>query len=135
MLRNYISKARNIDPVLNKNLKDRIVNAYISARNNPMVTPRYLLSLIRISMAHARLRLSNEVENEDVEVAIYLLETMKVPTASKKEPLSLKHSIYNFIISLAKNKDERKVVNLEELFSTSNFSRDALEDVISDFAA
>jgi DNA replicative helicase MCM subunit Mcm2 (Cdc46/Mcm family) len=41
------------------------------------VTPRTLLSLIRLAQAHAKLRFSNEVSYDDIKEAIALMEGAK----------------------------------------------------------
>lgn len=60
---------------------------------------------------------------------------MKVPTSEHKHQLSLKHTIYNFIISLAKEVNGQSVVNLNELWELCTFDRSKVEDVISDFSS
>jgi len=134
-LKAFIEKAKAINPAVSPMLKDKLTNAYLNARKDKNITPRYLLSLIRIAIAHARLRLSDAVTEEDVNESINILESMKVPTAQPKQSVSLKHTIYNFIISLAKESEGSRVVNLNELFAASSFDPNKVEDVISEFEA
>ncbi len=81
LLRKYISYARqNIQPELTKEAAKRIEDFYADMRRagtegNPVpITPRQLESIIRLSEARARMRLSREVTDDDVEHAIGLME-------------------------------------------------------------
>ncbi len=65
--------------MLNEEAGERLVQEYIKIRkeglsyNSLNATPRLLESLIRISEAFAKMRLSSEARVEDVEEAIALL--------------------------------------------------------------
>lgn len=131
----FIEQAKTVVPVLPRSLKDRLACAYISARKDPNITPRYLLALIRLSLAHARLRLSSIVEDQDVSEVINLLEMMKIPTLQPKSTTSPKYHIYNFIVSLARECGDHRVVNLNELFAASTYNSTQVENVISEFEA
>lgn len=67
----FISFARNIQPVLGDEAAKKIQGEYLrlrkdgQSRNTISVTPRQLESLIRMSEAFAKMRLSNEVSVED----------------------------------------------------------------------
>lgn len=135
-IRAYIAAAREVVPVLGAQLKERLVSAYLAARReSSLTTPRMLLSLVRLALAHARLHMRAAVTAADVDQAIAMLELMKVPRARTEAGLSMKHTIYNFIISLATASGEHKAVRLEELWEKSPFDRERVEDVISDFAS
>lgn len=131
-LRAYIEKAKSYDPSLPDNLKNKLVNAYLESRKNSNITPRYLLSLIRLSIANARLRFSDIVEEEDVDEAILVLENTVV---KPKPEVSLKHTIYNYILSLGKNLGSNLVVNLDELFSDQKYDNKLIDLIISEFEA
>jgi DNA replication licensing factor MCM3 len=78
-LRKYIHYAKNrIQPVLSEDAMDRISNAYANMRaqqskKNLPITARTLETMIRLSTAAAKSRLSDSVDIEDVEVAVELL--------------------------------------------------------------
>lgn len=83
-MRDYISYARNnIQPEIGDAAVDRLVHGYLDMRRmggsgkTITATPRQLESLIRISQALAKMRLSHVVEEHDVMEAIRL---MKVAT-------------------------------------------------------
>lgn len=75
VLRAYIAHAREIIPVLSEDMKEMIVEQYVSLRqanddNGPVpVTPRATEALVRLAEASARLRLSDEVTIEDAKRA------------------------------------------------------------------
>ena len=95
LLMEYISYARtNVQPRLTNEASEQLVNEYVALRKvgaqlagdggrggSKVVTatPRQLESLVRLSEAHARMRLSDWVEPLDVDEAVRL---MKVATQS-----------------------------------------------------
>ncbi|KAJ3448023.1 intein-containing DNA replication licensing factor mcm4 precursor [Anaeramoeba flamelloides] len=79
-LTDYISFAKNAyNPELTDEAVDHLVRGYVEmrqlggGRNTITATPRQLESLIRISEAHAKIRLSNKVEVQDVKEAVRLV--------------------------------------------------------------
>ncbi|OXU23451.1 hypothetical protein TSAR_001635 [Trichomalopsis sarcophagae] len=76
VLRDYIAYAKeHIHPKLGEEAQQRLVQAYVdmrrvsSGRGQITAYPRQLESLIRLSEAHAKIRLATTVEIEDVEEA------------------------------------------------------------------
>lgn len=103
----YIAAARTFKPKIPKELTNYIVEAYVALRaadqasqhhhsrryssdttNQAIMTARQLLSILRLSQALARLRLSDVVANEDVDEAIRL-------THASKASLTEESSSYN----------------------------------------
>ena len=91
-LMQYISYARKtVDPALTDEAASMLINAYVTMRkvgaNQRVVsaTPRQLESLIRLSEAHARMRLSETVEAEDVEEAERLMKVSMQSAAMDPE--------------------------------------------------
>ena len=92
-LRAYIAYSRRYSPYIPRGLQDEIVGHYIglrqeddhhlsssaSASNNRQrfVTPRSLLSILRLAQAHARLHLQDVVRAVDIQEAIRLLYVSK----------------------------------------------------------
>lgn len=92
LLREYISRSRQHEPVVPPEVAPYIVEAYVSlrmqdrpGRNNrstkagdqTAMTARQLLSILRLSQALARLRFSDYVAREDVDEAIRLTHMSK----------------------------------------------------------
>src|SRR3989338_5538474 len=84
LMRKYIAYSRQrVKPKLTEEAVEEIKEFYIRLRNQPSradseikpipMTPRQLEGIIRLSEAHARMRLSNEVTRNDALVAIELL--------------------------------------------------------------
>lgn len=76
ILRDYLAYAKeHIHPKLSEDAQQRLIQAYVdmrkvgSGRGQISAYPRQLESLIRLSEAHAKVRLSQVVEVIDVEEA------------------------------------------------------------------
>lgn len=98
LLKKYIAYARkNIHPVLSKEAMDEIKHYYVRMRKGfkksgeeegvrPIpITARQLEALIRLSEAHARMRLSETVTREDAREAIRIVEEMIRKIATDEE--------------------------------------------------
>ena len=88
-LAKYISYARKqVNPTIPDEVSKVFVNEYQKMRSMGInkktitATPRQLESLIRISEAIAKMRLSNIVENKDVEEAVRLIRTAMQQSAT-----------------------------------------------------
>lgn len=76
VLRDYLAYAKeHIHPTLSDDAQQRLIQAYVdmrkvgAGRGQISAYPRQLESLIRLAEAHAKVRLSNVVQIEDVEEA------------------------------------------------------------------
>jgi DNA replication licensing factor MCM7 len=123
-LRSYISQAKRYNSSIPKHLTEYIADAYVEIRSSEVedgksyTTPRTLLSLLRVSQALARLRLSYEVKKSDVDEAIRLMNASKVSleddTFKRYDPIS---EIYNIIRNKAKSSNS-KIVKVNEIESS-----------------
>lgn len=80
-LKKYIQYAKNKTPQMTDNAKNKIVDFYVSLRNDDStknqrtspITARTLETIIRLATAHAKLRLSQTIDVRDVAVAEELM--------------------------------------------------------------
>ncbi|CAD6195880.1 unnamed protein product [Caenorhabditis auriculariae] len=83
-LREYIQLCQTKNPTIDPSLCGRIVDAYVEMRRearhstDPMfMSPRMVLSIIRMATARAKLRLADTVNEADVEEALRLMQFAK----------------------------------------------------------
>ena len=106
LLRAYIAHARSFEPYVPKYLMHEIVQHYITLRREDddsgvsggssatanqrqrFVTPRSLLSILRLAQAHARCHLRAEVNKEDIAEAVRLLNQSKESSEQDDSPSS-----------------------------------------------
>ena len=92
VLRKYIALARRkVFPKLSKEASDKIKQFYVDLRSkgkdagSVTITPRYLEGLVRLAEAHAKVRYSETVDEEDADVAISLLNYVMAQIMTDKE--------------------------------------------------
>ena len=82
-LAQYIAQARQFEPLVPRNLSSTIIETYVAWRQRSVeieqgsMTPRQLLSILRLAQALARLRLDSQVCQDDVSEACRLSQTSK----------------------------------------------------------
>lgn len=118
-MRSFIRRAKSYEPMIDDELQQDIVNAYVSSREDEKhdknrksyTTPRSLLAILRLSQAHARCRFSKKVEKQDFDEAMRLTKCSKesvelsAPTRGQTNPLDI---IYDILQDLVRrgSKDE-----------------------------
>lgn len=133
LLKKYIAYARkNVHPVLSREAMEEIKRYYVKMRKGlrrgdedgvqPIpITARQLEALIRLSEAHARMRLSETVTREDARAAIEIIEAM-MKTIAVDEEGNLDVSILEVGKSSKKiNKIEKLVDIIKSLESEGEF--------------
>lgn len=133
LLKKYIAYARkNVQPILSKEAMEEIKRYYVKMRRTigrgsesegikPIpITARQLEALIRLSEAHARMRLSEVVTKEDAKAAIELVEYTLRRTAMDEEG--------NIDVSILEvGKSSRKINKMDRVLSIIKELQD-LED-------
>lgn len=141
LLRKYITYARRyVHPVLSDGAKEKIKNFYVELRRlgknsgSVPITPRYIEGLVRLSEAHAKMRLSNEVEESDAEAAITLTKyvLMKVLTDQETGKIDVD------IIATGKARSQvEKIENVLDIIRAKTRDTEAvhIDEVIKDAEA
>ncbi len=147
LLKKYIAYARkNVHPKLSREAMDEIERYYVRMRKGirrtkveegvqPIpITPRQLEALVRLSEAHARMRLSDAVTREDAKAAVEIVEkTLK--TIAVDEEGNVDISI------LEAGKSSRKINKIEKLLDIVEQLEDQgeygapLDDIIEEAGA
>eukprot|EP00636_Phaeomonas_parva_P006984 CAMPEP_0118852254 /NCGR_PEP_ID=MMETSP1163-20130328/1275_1 /TAXON_ID=124430 /ORGANISM="Phaeomonas parva, Strain CCMP2877" /LENGTH=233 /DNA_ID=CAMNT_0006784663 /DNA_START=33 /DNA_END=734 /DNA_ORIENTATION=- len=118
LLRDYVAYARqHVDPVLSDEAGAALVQAYLNmrrmgGRNHKTITatPRQLESLIRLSEAMARMRLSRTVSEDDVAEATRLMRVATQTAATDPRTGSINMSL--LITGHADDEDEAETAAL-----------------------
>ncbi|KAM0676996.1 DNA replication licensing factor MCM7 [Binucleata daphniae] len=112
-IKQFIEHAKTITPVIPPNLSKILVESFVEKRKNcKTATPRYLLSLIRFTLAHARLRLSENVERIDIDEAIRLLEDNAFDNKRNVCYETLEQIVYKTIKNSVNNENKMKYDDL-----------------------
>lgn len=121
-MRKYIHLAKGLKPQLTKEAADLISEEYTKLRNvetnidgdnmakTQPITARTLETLIRLSTAHAKARLSNKVEARDAEIAIELIRFACFQKVMEKEKRKRKADVQ----SEEEEEEEEEEVEMEQ---------------------
>jgi DNA replication licensing factor MCM7 len=155
MVKQYISIARAITPVVPQELTSYIVEAYVSLRSKDtgaghgsgskgnhtdqaVLTARQLLSILRLSQGLARLRLSNTIGHEDVDEAMRLVHSSKSsllddgPAVQQEDVTS---AIYSIMRDLAAQRGTSSVDfnQIEMMIVKKGYSSQQLRNCINEY--
>lgn len=157
ILRDYLAFAKeHISPRLSEEAQQKLIQAYVDMRRAGMgrgqitAYPRQLESLIRLSEAHAKVRLSNVVEVADVEEAWRLhREALKQaatdPETGKVDPsiITTGHSaserqkrllFTDALKKLIKSKGNIPTLSYQQLFKEVKESTELVRNFFADYA-
>lgn len=107
-MRRYVALCKRKDPVIPRNLTDRLVKIYLDIRarkrsnsteDSMFTSPRSLLAILRLTTALARLRLADEVEEADIAAAVDLYNASR---ESIEEPLKTSTTVQSQVLDLLK---------------------------------
>jgi len=148
-MRAYVAKARSFEPLMLPELAEFMVGSYIQMRQECLgddgcydskkivMTPRGLLSILRLSQALARIEFRDEVSQADIEEAIRLMTVAKQSCKTEEDMETGQRDaiskIYDAIINhmMAQQKDEVELSKLEELLTVRGFTTEQINDTIS----
>lgn len=141
LLRKYIAYARRqTKPILSEAAKNKIKEFYLDLRRRGKssgsvpITPRYLEGMVRLSEAHAKMRLSDIVELTDAESAVELMDYVlkKVMTDQETGRLDVD------IITAGRSRSQvEKIETLLDIIKEKTRTQEAVlrDDVIKDAEA
>ena len=145
MLVNYITYAQRIDPILTREAGERMEELYFSIKGaedeiDELWDRRRLISLKKLSVAYARLSLSEEVRAEHVEMASEFVgrcfrsmdfdigrDSMESLRLSNQNKLKQVREAYDRIV----DRDERKGVDTQELIEEAELDDEMAEEVVN----
>jgi len=148
-IRAYIAKARSYNPVIPVELAEYITQTYTQMRQECLgqdglydskkivMTPRGLLSILRLSQALARLEFNNVVTNNNIEEAIRLMHESKKSTKTEDsiqaDQRDVVSRIYDMVINhmLSRREDEVSLSKLEEILTVRGFTTEQINDTIT----
>ena len=156
-IRKYIAQAKRLRPIIPQELHNFIVQKYVEKRKMEIqqkdkqgyqyITPRSLLAVLRLSQALAKLRMNDEVRQEDVDEALRLVEVSQssINKNENKEGLEkfdgitkkndVKSQIYNIVSDLCKNNEMKtvKIDTIRKKIKAKNFNDKQLENVLKEY--
>ncbi|PKA52755.1 Protein PROLIFERA [Apostasia shenzhenica] len=148
VLRAYISAARRISPSVPRELEEYIATAYSSIRQeeanssapHSYTTVRTLLSILRISIALARLRFSETVAQSDVDEALRLMQMSKFSLYSEdrqRSGLDAISDIYSILRDEAArtNRLDVSYSHALNLISRKGYSEAQLNECLEEYAS
>eukprot|EP00495_Collosphaeridae_sp_1-RS-2012_P008484 TRINITY_DN8441_c0_g1_i1.p1 TRINITY_DN8441_c0_g1~~TRINITY_DN8441_c0_g1_i1.p1 ORF type:complete len:116 (-),score=18.58 TRINITY_DN8441_c0_g1_i1:48-395(-) len=100
------------------------------------MTPRGLLSILRLSQALARLEFNNVVTNNNIEEAIRLMHESKKSTKTdddiQADQRDIVSRIYDMVINhmLSRKEDEVSLSKLEEILTVRGFTTEQINETI-----
>jgi DNA replication licensing factor MCM7 len=139
-------------PYIPEDLTDYITQAYVGLRNEDedgnqdnersnnrqrFCTARSLLSILRLSQAHARLYFRDHVLREDVDEAmrlVYVAKTTGLEEEDKKD-LDPSSAIYNMLVTFSRDKKstEIKLKDVRQRIVTKGFSDEQIQECLATY--
>jgi DNA replication licensing factor MCM7 len=141
LLMRFLELCRTKQPTVPQHLTDFIVNAYVELRKDSreFTSARTLLSVLRLATAVAKLKLANEVEQEDVQEAMRLMEMSKDSLkgkGTKRVRQRAEDVIYQLIRELIPPKPKAAVIKMVEARNkciARGFTNDQFEEAVEQY--
>ncbi len=150
-MKRYIEVSQKIYPKIPYHLHTYMVEQYVKKRKEEFtkdikeghqyITPRSLLAIIRLSQSLAKLQLSYEVSQGDIEEAIRLIESSRDSVNSvndneeKKEDKNFYNKLYNILKDLGMKNEDYKVAvrDFEKQANTNGIKSDIVSKFLYDY--
>ncbi|KAG9509926.1 DNA replication licensing factor mcm7, partial [Fragariocoptes setiger] len=144
LMRRYINLCKKKNPVIPEELTSRLVKIYrdirskkSTARDSMFTSPRSLLAIIRLSTAFARLRLSDVVEQHDIDSAVDLYNASResIEEAIDDARISSDKEILRILneIQLRLGRNDLPMGEVIEAVEAKGFSSDQLRHALSEY--
>jgi len=152
VVKQYIAFARKFEPVVPPALTGYIVEQYVELRakdsmgqqgrggknDQTAMTPRQLLSILRLSQALARIRLAESISEEDVDEAIRLTNMSKAsleddaPSGAHEDPVSTIFRVLSDYVQQHGSRD-MSYKQAEAMVVSRGFSNQQLQSVLIEY--
>jgi len=149
LLRQYIAEARRYNPYVSKELTETIIGMYVNMREDSQAegrdqmftSARTLLAMLRVASALARIRMSNEVLESDIEEAARLMHESKASLRDEDDedgrgqdenPI---FKIFDILNMALRNKEKQSIRTQEArtMVTSKGFSMDEFEDFLQHY--
>lgn len=149
VLRAYIARARQHQPVVPPEVAPYVVEAYVSLRQSSgqshrgkqqdqtVMTARQLLSILRLSQALARVRFSDFLAREDVDEAIRLMNSSKASLLNNEKegqrPEDVMSRVFRVLRDAALGKSEVELKTAQAMVLRKGFTAQQLDQCIEEY--
>ena len=141
-LRAYIGEAKRISPLIDAAAAATITNIYCEmrqhrVRQSNVVTARTLLSLVRLSQALARLRLSEKVQDVDVREAGRLLDASRASLQDRsdrhRQAVATDASIFGNLKDLSKGRNTLSLADARNALQLKGITEAQLQQCLNTY--
>lgn len=144
VIRAYVSYCNKLEPVVPKEHHQFIVQYYVDQRQQELnaskegylyITPRSLLTIIRLSQALAKLRFDSQINFDDVKEAIRLVDHSRKSVDDKVEmnPKKASIDIFGFIRSNMGPGNSVSLKDLKRLAKQERIRQEDLDKVLAEY--
>lgn len=150
LMRKYLNAARDLNPTVPTELTDKLASAYVLLRensrnnkkNSTFTSARSLLSIIRLSTALAKLRLSDKVIKMDIDEALRLIEMSKDTLMGENnedfrrlrdQPMD---RIYKIVVDMMEKQQDSNTVFVQDIIQEcgrSGFTSEQIIEAIEEY--
>ncbi|KAH9385248.1 DNA replication licensing factor MCM3 [Nematocida major] len=143
-IRSYIEAAKAINPELSEDAVKHISVEYMRIREEGEknktslcrnVTARLLESIIRLSTAHAKARLSSVIELDDAVAAVEILESTlwRKSVRIREKKAQNQESLHSILYSYRENNPNDRIVSIEKIASLCEVSKESVIEGLMEF--
>jgi len=150
LMRKYLNAARDLTPTVPEELTEKLAAAYVMIRetsrnnkkNSTFTSARSLLSIIRLSTALAKLRLSSTVFKEDIDEALRLIEMSKdtLMGEDNSEARRVRDNpvdrIYKIVVEMMDRQPDKPAIMIDDIINEcgrSGFTKEQIMDAVDEY--